>query len=80
MPKTGGYLRQQDTVRRAKDLTRGGHPAMSVQVHREHRRAAPDRWGTIRYALNSTPRTVRLCVILLVAGTPAEVFAYLIRR
>jgi hypothetical protein len=40
---------------------------MSVPVLREARHNS-SRWGTIRYALDSTPRTIRLCVILLVAG------------
>ena len=28
------------------------------------------RWETIRYALDSTPRTARLCVILIAASLP----------
>jgi hypothetical protein len=28
------------------------------------------RWETIRYALDSTIRTIRLCAILLAAGLP----------
>jgi hypothetical protein len=37
---------------------------------RERRQAAEGRWETIRYALDSTSRTVRLCVIMLVVSTP----------
>ena len=33
------------------------------------------RWTTIRYALDSTARTVRLCAIILVAGVPPVVIA-----
>jgi hypothetical protein len=36
------------------------------------------RWGTIRYALDSTGRTVRLCAITLVAGTPPAVVTLLL--
>jgi hypothetical protein len=36
------------------------------------------RWGTIRYALDSTGRTVRLCAITLVAGTPPAVITLLL--
>jgi hypothetical protein len=38
------------------------------------------RWETIRYALDSTSRTVRLCAILLVASIPPCVIAVLVRR
>jgi hypothetical protein len=34
------------------------------------RSRAADRWETIRYAVDSTARTIRLCVILLVVGVP----------
>jgi hypothetical protein len=36
------------------------------------------RWGTIRYALDSTGRTARLCAITLVAGTPPAVITLLL--
>jgi len=36
------------------------------------------RWGTIRYALDSPGRTVRLCAITLVAGTPPAVVTLLL--
>jgi hypothetical protein len=39
-----------------------------------------NRWGTIRYALDSTARTLRLCAIILVSGIPPGLLALLIRR
>ena len=32
-----------------------------------------ERWGTIRFALENWGRTVRLCLILLVASVPPSV-------
>jgi len=34
-------------------------------------RSMTARWETIRYALDSTPRTVRLCTILLAPSLPS---------
>lgn len=48
----------------------------------EHR-AAPasgNRWATIRYALDSNARTLRLCLILVAASVPPGLIAILIRR
>lgn len=42
------------------------------------RRADDDRWATIRYALDSNGRTVRLCVITLVAAAPPAVITLLL--
>ena len=53
---------------------------LSLHVSRERRQVAACRWGTIRYALDSTPRTIRLCVIMLVASIPPELLAFLIHR
>ena len=36
-----------------------------------------NRWRTIRYAISSNARTVRLCVIMLIAAIPADVFMLL---
>jgi hypothetical protein len=66
-----------DTERRPGPLApRGGG------LLREQRRAARHKWGTIRYAIDDTGRTVRLCVILvfLAAGTAvAPVLIILLR-
>jgi hypothetical protein len=37
-----------------------------------------DRWATIRYAIDSTGRTVRLCVIMLVAWVLPAVITLLL--
>ena len=42
------------------------------------RQAAEGRWETIRYALDSTSRTVRLCVIMLVVSIPPGAFTVLL--
>jgi hypothetical protein len=42
--------------------------------------AGNNRWGTIRYALDSTARTLRLCLIMLVASVPPGLVALLIKR
>jgi hypothetical protein len=42
------------------------------------RQADAGRWATIRYALDSNGRTVRLCAITLVAGTPPAVIMLLL--
>jgi hypothetical protein len=36
-------------------------------------------WETVRYALDDSRRTARLCVIILVSGVPPELLAVLIR-
>jgi hypothetical protein len=38
------------------------------------------RWDTIRYAIDSNARTVRLCLIVLVASIPPGLLTLLIRR
>ena len=38
------------------------------------------RWDAIRYALDSNARTVRLCLIVLVATVPPGLVTLLIRR
>ena len=61
----------------ARDLCEGGLP-VSALSRRERRQASGSRWETIRYALDSTSRTVRLCVIMLVASIPPGAFAVLL--
>jgi len=53
---------------------------MSAPVRRDPRRAAACKWDTIRYALDSNARTLRLCLIVLVASIPSGLLASLIRR
>jgi len=53
---------------------------VSLHVIRERCQVAANRWATIQYALDSTARTVRLCVIVLVASIPPGVLALLIHR
>lgn len=43
---------------------------MIQPTRREVASGSAYRWATIRYALDSTPRTARLCVIMLVASIP----------
>jgi hypothetical protein len=42
------------------------------------RQAGASRWATIRYAIDSNSRTVRLCTIMLVAGFPPAVVTWLL--
>ncbi len=54
---------------------------MSVPAPREPHQGG--RWETIRYALDTNPRTFRLCLILLVAAVApclAAVIAELVRH
>jgi hypothetical protein len=56
---------------------------MSVPTRCRQRYSRPareNRWGTIRYAIDSTARTVRLCMILLVASSFPYLLVLLIRR
>jgi len=41
-------------------------------------RADHDRWVTIRYALDSNARTVRLCIITVVTAVPPAVITWLL--
>jgi hypothetical protein len=45
---------------------------LSVPAQREPHHAGA-RWETIRYALDSNARTLRLCLILLVVSVPSVV-------
>lgn len=42
--------------------------------------ATANRWGTIRYGIDSTARTVRLCAIILVTSSFPCLLALLIRH
>jgi hypothetical protein len=53
---------------------------MRVAVPGTPRQNVTQRWETIRYALDSTARTVRLCAIMLVASTPPALLTVLIRH
>ena len=62
-----------------------GNPGDSQLPTRRHsaatdseRDADAGRWATIRYALDSAGRTVRLCVITLVAGAPPALIALIV--
>jgi hypothetical protein len=53
---------------------------VSLHVRGEPRQVVANKWETIRYALDSTARTVRLCIIVLVASVPPGILAFLIHR
>jgi hypothetical protein len=53
---------------------------MSVHLREEAQQARTSKWQTILYALDSTARTVRLCVIVLVASTPADLAVFVLHR
>jgi hypothetical protein len=59
-------------------VTDEGH-AMSVPA-RQGSRHASCRWGTIRYALGSNARTLRLCLILLTASIPPGLLVVIAHR
>lgn len=77
----GFVSRTQDpakpTVTVTHDFCEGERP-MRALSRRERRQAAEGRWETIRYALDSTSRTVRLCVIVLVLSIPPGAFTVLL--
>jgi len=51
-----------------------------TRVRNEQRQAADCRWRTIHYALGSNARTLRLCLIMVVASLPPSAIALLIHR
>jgi hypothetical protein len=55
-------------------------PTNGDGVEQQPTLAAGNRWGTIRYALDSTARTLRLCLIMLAASVPPALLALLIKR
>jgi hypothetical protein len=61
---------------RSRQPTAGG----AIQGWPEPHRCMENKWRAIRYAVASNARTARLCVIMLVAGLPADVFLLLVRH
>lgn len=51
---------------------------MSAPARRVTRQTAAGRWETIRYAIGSTARTMRLCLILLVPSVSAALITFLL--
>jgi hypothetical protein len=43
---------------------------MTIRRSDEFGQARHSKWEIIHYAIDSTPRTIRLCVILLAASIP----------
>jgi hypothetical protein len=79
--KGGSSLRQQGAAS-ALDPSGGRWPLLSVPVSRRPRRVG-GRWDVIDSALDSWPRTFRLCLILLVtvlSPVAAAMAAELIRH
>jgi hypothetical protein len=52
-----------------------GHCGAAADLGRQ---AEAGRWATIRYALDSKGRTLRLCVITLVAAAPPAMITLLL--
>ena len=80
-PQGDDSLRQQGAASYLKTLCRKVTSFMSVPAPREPLHGG--RWETIRYALETNPRTFRLCLILSVAAVPpclAAVVAELVRH
>ena len=55
-------------------------PPDAGRVAQQATAAAGNRWGTIRYALDSTTRTLRLCLIMVAASVPPGLLALLVKR
>lgn len=53
---------------------------MITPSRRPLRQSEPGKWETIRYAIDRTARTARLCAIMLVRGVPPGLIALLICR
>jgi hypothetical protein len=54
---------------------------MRTRIRRERQHNGTCRWETIRYAIDSTSRTVRLCMIVLVTSLPpGALAAFLVHR
>jgi hypothetical protein len=64
--KGGDPLFQQGAASCLKTFSKGDGLNMSVPAPREPGQGG--RWETIRYALDTNPRTFRLCLILAVAA------------
>jgi hypothetical protein len=56
-------------------------PSEVLEQQLEHRsRASAERWKTINGALESWPRTLRLCLILFVATGPLDALIFVLTR
>jgi hypothetical protein len=53
---------------------------VTVRTPGASRQAEQGKWEIIRYAIDSTPRTIRLCVILLAASIPPGLVALIIHH
>jgi hypothetical protein len=56
-------------------LNRTRHPGKTPPIPRDH-----GQWETIRFAIQRTDRTLRLCLILLAASTPCTVLLEILIR
>lgn len=75
LPYTGS---SRDPTRLLASGFREAGDAFGSGGHRQGHRSGACRWETIQYALDSTARTVRLCVIMLVASVPPGAFVWLL--
>jgi hypothetical protein len=53
---------------------------MTVRRSDEFRQAGQGKWEIIQYAIDSTPRTIRLCVILIAASIPPGLITLIVRH
>jgi len=53
---------------------------MTIGLRWEPQQIAASKRGTILYAIGSTARTIRLCVIMLTASIPLSLFALVIHH
>ncbi len=53
---------------------------MSLHFRGQPCQVATNRWDTIRFPLDSTARTIRLCIIVIVATVPLGILGLLSRR
>jgi hypothetical protein len=53
---------------------------MSAQARHETQNSAAGKWDTIRYALDSTARTIRLCLIVSAISIPPALIVLLFRH
>lgn len=83
--RSGDPLGQQGAATYLKTLC--GKVGLAVRVPKSTRSCHDDKWDTIRYALDSNARTIRLCLIWIVvigmstlAATAAGLLPYLLSR
>lgn len=53
---------------------------MTVRLPEEFQQTGQGKWEIVRYAIDSTPRTIRLCLILLAASMPPGLVALIFHR